>query len=418
MSKKPRDNRPYLPPVKRIELSESNIKLRWILVVVLLAVGVVAIAYGLNTAMNTQPGWNEVAAISDKPNCSSEFKLMYDFSESGGNASAVNKKLTEIYSRACEDAFLMFSPDVEGEGNLYRLNSHVNEPVTAAPALYEALETLIRYDNRCIFLAPVYVEYNRVFLSESDGEAALYDPQKNPEIAAYVKELMNYVSDPEQIRLELQEGNQVKLMVSEEYQSFAEEYGIENFLDFGWMKNAFVADYLADALEGEGFVSGYLSSYDGFTRNLDNREQSFSLNVFDRQGNTLYLPAELPYTGRQSIVFLRDYPMAELDQWRYYAYQDGQISSVLLSPETGMPAASVTTLISLSEDMPCAQMLMEMMPVFLVEEFSADAVNALKETGMSSVWCENGAVCYNDASVMPTLLDTGVEAGYTVSFAN
>ena len=94
MSKNPRDNRPYLPPVRKIELSEGNTRQRWILVAVLLTVAAVAFGYGLFTMLNTQPGWQEVSAISDQPNYSSEFRLMYDFSSYGGSASSENKRLT------------------------------------------------------------------------------------------------------------------------------------------------------------------------------------------------------------------------------------------------------------------------------------------------------------------------------------
>lgn len=418
MSNKPRDNRPYLPRVHRVELSESNTKIRWILVVVLLAIGTVAIGYGISGMLNTEPGWNEVTAISERTNCSSEFKLMYDFGKSGGNASLVNKKLTGVYSQACEEAFLIFSPDVAGEGNLHSLNKSVNQTVALDPVLYQALELMNEYENRCMFLAPVYVEYDRVFLSGSDGEAALYDPQKDMQAGAYVRMLMEYVADPNHVSVVLSGGNQVTLQISEEYRAVAEEYSIETFVDFGWLKNAFIVDYLADTLEKEGFINGYLSSYDGFTRNLCPDGDDFALSIFDRQADTIYLPAQLHYTGRQSIVFLRDFPMTGLDQWRFHVYEDGTISSVLLDPKTGLPAASVSTWISLSEEMPCARILMEMLPVFLAEEFSVDGVNALTDRGLTSVWCRNAKVVTNADDLNLRLLDTGIEAGYEIQFVN
>lgn len=413
MSKKPRDSRPYLPPVRKIELSEGNIRSRWILVAVLLVIAVVSIGYGMSVMMNTQPGWQEVTAISDQPNCSSEFKLMYDFTQYGGNASAVNKQLIDIYSRACEDAFKVFSPDIEADDNLHYLNSQVNQPVKVAPVLYSALERISEYENRCIFLAPVYREYNRMFLCETDGEAAIYDPQTDPETAAYVEELMTYVSDPEHIRLSFREDQQVMLEVSDAYQSFAAEYGIESYLDFSWMKNAFIADYLAEALEQNGFVSGYLSSYDGYTRNLVAEDQAFSIQIFDRQGNTIYAPAEVSYNGRQSIVFLRDFPMDELDRWRYYAYEDGRISSILLNPKTGKPAASVASLTALSKELSCSKLLLEMIPSFL-----AEVADPFMAEDVATLWCKDGVVYYNNTEAQPKLLDTGISNGYTLQLVN
>jgi len=417
MSKKPRDNRPYIPPVRRIELSEGNTKLRWILIVVLLALGVTAIGVGVQEALDTKPGWNEINATPDQISCASEFRLMYDFSESGGNASALNKKLTEVYSQACEDAFLIFSPDVEGQGNVHTLNSRINETVTVDPVLYKAMELLNRYENRSVFLAPVNTEYDRVFLCTTDAEAALYDPQKNHETAEYVRQLMEYIADPEHIRIELLEGNRARLTVSDAYLAFAEENALETVFDFGWMKNAFVADYLADILREQGFVHGYLGSYDGFTRNLDDRGGDYSQSLFDRMENTIYLAAEFRYQGPMSLVYLRDFPMTELDQWHYYVYEDGRIASIMLNPQTGKPSASVASMISLSPNASCAEILMETSPSFLAETFPTDQAVSLKQIGISSVWCQNGIVYQNDASLALRLLDTGIQAGYQIQLA-
>lgn len=414
MSRKPKDNRPYIPPVKRIELSEGNTTLRWIVIVILVIVGALAITSGLNEALVTQPGWTEVEAVCDQINCASEFKLVYDLTDYGSNAGAANNQLTEIYSDACEKAYLIFSPDVEGQGNVYSLNNHVNQTITVDPVLYRALETLNRYENRSPFFAPVNVEYNRVFLSATDAEAALYDPQKDAETGEYVQMLLPYLSDANQIRIELSEGDKATLVVSDAYLDFAEAYGIELFFDFGWMKNAFIADYLADALLEQGFTQGYLNSYDGFTRNLDNREGDYSISLFDRMGDTIHVPAQLHYQGPKSIVFLRDFPVTQLDQWRFYAYEDGSIASVLLNTQTGKPTASVASMISVSEKQTCAQILMEIAPSFLAETFSKEQVNSLKEIGISTVWCQNGSVFKNDADLSLTLLDTGKQAGYQI----
>ena len=250
MSKKPRDNRPYIPPVKRIELSQENVRGRLVLIAVLLLIAAVAIGYGFYTALNTQPGWNMVTVSSQKPNCGQDFNLMYDFSESGGSASAVNKRLRDTYTAACEEAFRLYSPDVEGEDlyNVYHINRNVNRPVQVAQTLYEDFALLERSDDRSLFLAPVYREYERVFRCDTDAEAAIYDPTKNSEVMAYVEAVLEFTRSPEHSDLELLGENTVQLKVSPAYLSFAEEYGIEVFLDFGWMKNAFIADYMADAL--------------------------------------------------------------------------------------------------------------------------------------------------------------------------
>ena len=406
MSKHARDRRPHLRPVTRIELSEENIRIRWILIAVFLSIAVVSIGMGLYGFLNTQPGWNEVTVTSDQPNCGTEFTLMYDFSDAGGNASAVNKSLTELYSGAAEKAYKLFSPDVTEEGlhNLAYLNAHVNEVVTVEETLYQAFALLAEYENRLVYLAPVYREYDRIFRSESDMEAENYDPAKNSEVMAYISELVTYSSDPERIDLELLGDNQIRLNVAEKYLAFAQENGIEAFLDFGWMKNAFVADYLAENLSQQGFTNGYLASYDGFTRNLDTRGKEFTFHVFDREGISVYMPAMAGYSSPLSIVYLRDYPMETLDRWRYYAYENGEIATALIDPTDGVSKAAVSDLVSYSQNMGCADILMALIPLYLTEELETDAVKTLREAGIHSIWCRERTLYHTDSAIALQLM--------------
>ena len=185
MKKNGKDSRPGLPPIRKIEVSEEQKGLRIALAVAFLAIGAVAIIIGLVSLLNTEPGWQEVEINANGANCAGEFVLMYDFSDAGSSASAVNKRLTSLYSQAAENAYRMFSPDVREDGlaNVGYLNGHVNEIVTVDPALYKALTVLTQYDCRYAYLAPAYIEYDRVFSAESDAEAARYDPAGDPELA-------------------------------------------------------------------------------------------------------------------------------------------------------------------------------------------------------------------------------------------
>lgn len=401
MSKHGRDKRPYMPPVTRIELSEQNIKLRWILVIVLVVIAAVAIGMGVQQMVNVQPGWNEIEANSNQPNYSREFTLMYDFSESGGNAAAINKSLIALYTSAMEESYRIFSKDADFQDiqNLYDISRSVNQEIEIDETLYKALELLDRYENRNLYLAPVYVEYNRIFNSESDAEAALYDPTMNPDILAYIRELMTYISDENHIDLELLGMNRVRLMVSEEYLSYAQEQGIEEFLDFGWMRNAFVADYAANKLTEQGYTYGYLASYDGFNRTLNSGEHIMEFNIYDRQGSDIYLPAKMSYSGQRNIVFLRDYPLASMDQWSYRVYEDGRIVSSLIDAEDGVCKSALPNLVSYSQTIGCSEILMQMLPVFQTDVFSQEAVAAMADSGIYSVWCLEDTVYYNDADI-------------------
>ena len=409
---------PHVRPVQRIELSESHVKLRMILIVVLLAIATVAIVIGLSSALKTEPGWQEIRVASVKMNCGEDFTLSYDFTNAGSAATAQSKALTTLYSTACEDAFRIFSPDVSGEGtaNVYDLNAHPNETLTVDPVLHQALSLIQQYGNRNLYLGAVYAEYNRIFWAENEVEAASYDPVQNPELVGDLAELAAFANDPAMIDIQLLDNHQVKLMVAEEYLSFVKDNEIEKLIDFGWMKNAFIADFLAQVLADNGYTDGYIASFDGFTRNLDQRANTYSINLFDRIGFDIYHSAVMRYEAPASIVSLRDYPLGQSDQRNYYAFPDGHIASFLIDPVDGMCKASVDSLISYSKDQSCAEILLQLVPVFIADTFSNTRLLELTSSGIHSLWCEGQSVYHTDAQIDLTILPQD-DMTYTKVFA-
>lgn len=409
MKKYGRDNRPNLRPVTRIELSESNIKLRWIGIILLLAIGVVSIFIGLTSMLNTEPGWQTVEVSTKEANCGGDFTLQYDFSQAGSGASMAYKQLTNVYSEAAVKGYKLFSSAVREDGleNIAYLNDHPNEPVWVEKELYEALSLLSAYDSRQVFLAPMVVEYNRVFLCENEEEAVLYAPTRDGETVTWLQELGQFVSDPEIIRLDLIGEEQVQLTVAQEYLDFARENEIETLLDLGWMKNAFVADYLAAVLAENGYIHGNLTSFDGFTRNLDDRGTEYAFNLFDRKENGVNLPAAMHYDAPLAMVSLRSYPMGQQDRWHYYAFSDGETLTVMLDPETGLPVNALENLVSYG-NFSCGEILLQAEKVFVASEFDRSALMAMAEEEIYAVWFEGWELCYNDAALT---LTENVEGG-------
>lgn len=416
MSKNARDNRPYIRPVTKLELSEKNIKFRWIAIVLLLSIAVLAIGYGFHSALSVEPGWEQVTVHPEEVNCSEDFVLMYDFGRGDINPTAAYKKLEILYRDLTVSAYRLFSPEAAPGGNVRGLNDAPNTPVTVSPELYTALSQVVRYNNRHVFLAPVTALYKPVFLSEGDGEARAFDPMFDEELAQLAGETASYCSDPAHISLALLGDNRVQLTVSQEYLAFAEEYGIEVFLDFGWMTNAFLADYLADSLADAGFSFGYLVSYDGFTRNLDTAGGNYSVNFFDRQARDVLMPATLNYSGPMSIVSLRDYPLSEEDRWHYYSYETGEITTVFLDPADGVSKAAVDSLMAYGADMRCSEILLRVAPLFIGETLDTDSLMDLGQEGIYTIWGEGDRIFHTQEN--PNLIlrsDSGGE-GYSLSF--
>lgn len=394
MSKNARDRRPYVRPVRRLVLPEIHVKNRLILLVVFLAIAVVAFGVGIHSALSVEPGWQEVTVNVGERSVAGDFQLMYDFSEDGSGATARMKQLQQLYTEAAERAYQVFHEDelTEGLGNVAFLNAHVNEAVTVEPELYRALEQVVSSGNRHVYLAPAYTEYHRLFSAEGDGEAAQYDPAKNPELANYLNQVAAFASDSASIQLELLGENRVKLTLSEDYLAFCAQEGIESYFDLGWMTNAFVADYLAGELLEQGFTKGYLTSQDGFTRNLDSRQGSYTLYWYAQPVKQNGQPETIAYQGPKAIVSLRDFPLNSQERWQYYIYEDETVVSGCLSVETGVSSAAVTSLLCLSDNLSCGEMVLAMAPVFTAEAWTENSAEVLHNAGMECYWCKNGEV--------------------------
>lgn len=410
MSKKSRDRRPYQRPVTRIELPHIDVKARSILVVILLIIAAVAFATGVKELVTKKPGWQEIVVSSREPNCADQFQLMYDFSEAGSGATAQYRQVESLYTQAVQELYVLFSSEhlEEGQSNIAWLNAHPGEEIQVEGELYAALEIIAESGNRHSFLAPVMAEYDRLFQCEGEGEATIYDPTTNPETAEWIGEAVAFARDPEHIRLEMLGENRVKLVISPEYEAFCQENELDTLFDLGWMENAFLADAIAGRLIQAGFTNGYLVSFDGFTRNLDTRATTYSLNLYDSQGTDVYMPAKIVYSGPMSLVSLRGFPLTQQDRWSYYAFSDGRIVSHFVDPADGMSKTASSSLLCYSENLTCGELALRMADLYVSEELAPEELLSLTEEEIYSVWSEAGKLFYNDPQLNIELLpDSG-----------
>lgn len=394
-------------PPKDIEIESKNNRLRLILLICSITVAVIAIGIGIHEAVSTDPGWQTVEVESESFNCGGEFVLNYNLGASGSDPSDEEKAVKRLYTKAAEDAYTFFYK----EGQLSRIKP--GETVSVAPELYSALELIQSYGNRSIYLAPVYVEYDRIFVCENEDEARFYDPACEPEIAQYVQQVAEFAADPEMIDLELLENSQVTLKLSPAYAAFAQENAIETFLDLGWMRNAFIADFIAERLASAGYTHGFLASYDGYTRNLDASNTVYSQNLFDRLENTVNVPAAMNYRGPMAIVFWRNYPLSNKDGMHYYSFSDGRIATVYLDPMDAAEKSATDNLVSYCAGGSCAQIMLRTAPLYLAEELDTEALHALTADGIYSVWFEGAKLQKNDPDLTIRVNTENTEVTYT-----
>lgn len=378
------------PRISRVELSESNKRIRWILVIVLLVIGFAAIGAGFMGLLNRDTGWQEIEVATTEVNCSPDFVLQYDLSGSGAEATALYKQVSAIYTEGCIKAYQLFQVDTPSDSyeNVYDINHSPNQILTVDPVLYQAFEAL--QGTRYLYLGPAYAHYNSVIFNTSEAYLDQVDPATSGEARAFVAQIAAFAANEGDITLELLEDNRVRLLVSDRYLAFAAENEIENFIDLRYMTNAFIIDYLAQLLLEQGYQKAVLSSCDGYTRNLY-RDAPFSYNIFDKRENVVYPAGVMHYRGPVSMVNLKNYPMAPSDA--YFRENGDHMVHTYVDITDGMYRTAITQFIGYRYDTSCVEVLLAMLPALVCEDFAVP-------TGVYGVWCEDGCIRYNDENLV------------------
>lgn len=412
---KDRRDLPHPRPVERIQLNEDHTRGRLLAVFALLILGAALIAYSVLRARTPEPGWVSIEAGSGEGiTCGGEFSFLYRLGEGG---LAEQRTVTGLYTRSCRRAYQLFSSaeGFEDVANVYAINRSPNEALEVDGALWDAFAVLKQAGSRALYLGPVYARYSDLFLCTDDVQLADFDPRLSTEVAQEYGEIAAFANDPASIELELLDGNRVRLKVSAEYLAYAEKWGIEDLIDFSWMKNAFIVDYLARELTRGGCTAGAITSYDGFARNLDGSGTEYSLQLLDRQGETVYPAAELAYQGPMSIVSLRDYPANGMDEGRFYRLRSGEVRSMYLDPQDGLCRSAISDLVCTSREKGCGEILAEIMPIYIADRFQPEKLFTL--TGIESIYCLDRVIVHTDPELTLRQLYDGNGVTYTARTA-
>ena len=370
---------------EEIVIPEGRILLRVILLIVCVAITVLSLAYGLRTWLTAEGGVQKIIPVNDRQLSSCEdFTFVYDLGAGEASATVEKKALRALYTQAGREAYEIFSAECESDAckGLWYLNGHINEPVTVEKALYQALELVQQSGSRYAYLAPIQEGYDALFAWGDAREAAEMDPGENEALRAFYAEAAAFARDPGKIDLVLLGKDTVCLSVSEDYMAFARENDIHRWIDFGWMKNAFTADYLAESLAAAGYTRGTLISSDGFIRHLDEREgKEFTfLLPFSRGG-----VEELRFDRPVSLVYLHDYPV-EPDNGRYWTAGDGRVITGYLDVADGLCRSAVPEMLAGSASRGCAQIALQVAPLFIADSLDASAAALLASREDIQIW--------------------------------
>ncbi len=380
-----------------------------VLFLLCLVVGVSGLSYGVYSLLSTDAGWVTVEAVSDQIHCGSEFTFEYLLEKGGMAGSDELRKVRFAYSDAVVKAYQLFTTTESFEDlrNLYYINQHPNEEIEVDPVLYQAFQSMGDQDSRVVYMGPLFSLYQDLFFCQEDWETYDFDPYQNPETAAFYRELAAFAADPAHVQVELLGENRLRLNVSEEYRSYAQEAGRESYLDFGWLRNAFVADFLADTLMEQGFTSGILTSYDGYTRSLGGAVGNFGYRLFDWYDGGVITAAQIVFDEPVNLVNFRTFPIKEEDGNRSYALEDGTLRHAYLDGADGFCRAAVDTLLVYSPEDSCAEMALEAAPVFIGDTLSRDLLRKLRREDREVVTIEDRVVFHSQPDLSLNELYTG-----------
>lgn len=391
------DKRPNLKPVQKIVLSEKQVLLRLVAVILLVIIGATALTHAITSLFTVESGWREIrTSSSSEVHCGDEFVFLYDLGRNGSSATVENKALTRLYTDALTKASCLYNNDASFEGmtNIYDINQHPNEILEVDTTLYRAFEKVEASGSRMLYLAPVYAVYDDIFFCEEDALTVDFDPYQNEELRNEFAETAGYARDPSHVQMELLGENKVRLLVSEEYAKYHEENYLTGYVDFMWMKNAFIIDDVAEVMVQNHFTNGYLSSYDGFIRNLDESDTPYAFDLYDRRGNTVYRAATMHYQGRSALVYLRDFELDPRDEQRFYTFADGSVRTPYLDERDGLCKNSVPELVVYSERLGCAELLLLSLPAYISETLDETLFTKLASENIFAIYpnleCESG----------------------------
>lgn len=397
-------------------LSGEHTRGRLIAVILLLAVGCTALAYAFGQFMSPQSGWQEIqAGTGEGVTCGEDFVFLYDLGSGGVSASVEGRAITTLYTQGCRRAYQVFQTmeGYEELGNLWDVNHCPNEAVEVDEVLYRAFETVQRSGDRTLYLGPVYERYEDLFYCIDDSQLVDFDPYVSDAVREEYAAYAAFAADPRSVNVELLGGNRVCLHISEEYLSFAERMGVGRFLDFGWMKNAFAADYLAEIMVENGYTRGAISSCDGFVRNLDGRELTYTLNLADWLDGRPIQAGSMSYQGPMSLVSLRRFPSNEGDEGRFYRLRDGQVRTMYLSPEDGRCRAALDSLVCYSPSLGCAELALAAGPVYISDGVRGESLRELAARSIQFVCCLDRAFTVSDPALALTNLYELDDVKYT-----
>ena len=369
---------------------QLNVKLIAIIAIsVLLAAAAIITAVILISNKEDNSGWQTIDAPSVSGALKNSFILNYDLSDGSSK-----DKISDIYSEMLKLGYNLYDAGAStAHGGVATLNKYVGQPTEISDGLYNSLVMMTEKSSRIHYLGPVYEIYKKLFNVTDPTAAPALDPKKNVELAEICNSIAAFASNDAAVKIEILGDHRVQLSVSDEYRELMQNAGLTNYIDFGWMRDAFIVDLIASELKAAGYTNGTISSYSGFTRNLDtDADQDYTFGLYDKYRNNVYLASSVSYKGALTSVTYKTFAMNKIDSQYLYEYKNGDTTHGYINVSNGMPEAACDVMVFHTKNMTCAELALTTYSYYNRPTEDQRAISGLLNRGIGAIYCDGTTI--------------------------
>ena len=387
-----------IKPKKKIELNDKQKLTRFIIMILLIIIGLIFIGIGMNNCIKQNSGWKK---INDTTGYLNDISLYYNLDKE--NPTSINKELTIKYNNYLANSWIRYNSWISDTDevfyNMYYINNHPNEIITIDKYLYNSLKQVLLSNNyQIIYFAPVYTMFENLLSARFDYQACSQDPYLNNNQKEIYDNFMKYINNDKHIKLELLDNFQVILHLSDEYYSFCNEFFEQNiFIDFCYLKNAFIVDEVADKLINDGFNNGLLYSEDGYKR-IFTKDYIVNEPLYDIDKDNISIINKIGFNNQLSIVNFKNFHTSDFDKKYSYIYEDGtrRTNIIKIIDNNYLNTSSINYFTCYSYENSCSYQALKMIDIYINESLDLSMLNDLKKDNINYLYINNYEIHYSD----------------------
>ncbi len=391
-----------MKPVEKVEVSEKHIILR-VVILIIAILGVIGSVIFIIVNLSTKDkGWTRIELSKNRLNDS-----YYFYYNLGDEPTKEYKELTNLYKAHLEKAYILFDAEEEFEGvnNVYYINNNPNKEITVDSLLYNSIKEVMDSGSNTIFMGGIVSYYDAVILG-SASNATYYDIKTNDVMKERANKYISYINDTNHFEFKLLGDNKVKLYESEEFMKFLSDYEVD-VLNFSYLKNAFILDYLDQVFSSKLYKSGYIYSLDGYLLNLGSHIE-YTFDVLDETDSKVSKIASLKYAEKRNIVTFKNTITSSADLNYIKVLNDNTRRTYYIDNTDGISKEGVRYLTGYSSTNSLSKIALEMEKAYIADTFDS---SLLKNNNY--IWLNDKDINYTEEGLKFTTVIDGYKAVYT-----